>query len=287
MISIKTRLLNYLDVNKGITIQQLETHRLMQRDYRVLKGTIKFKPDYDDAWLFILAKEATIVFDIGCNIGQTSLLILHPGHIRQIILVDPQPSALSRAALNLIYNGWGHIARFICAFVSDTPDQQVDFYSLLGGAASSMYASHAVTASKLNKKISVTTTTIDQLVEIYDCQPDFVKIDTEGAERLVLQGGIELAKKHSTRFFVEMHSSVDLPMRQNAQAIIDWCSQVNYRAWYLKEKIELTSPEMIAERGRCHLLLLPSQADFPESLLPIQQGDSLNSSGVRNVPEKN
>lgn len=275
MKSIRIRLLQYLNHTRGLTFTEAGTYKLLGKTYHLIKGTLRPTPDYDDAWLLALSQEAKFVFDIGSNIGQAALLMLHSGDVQQIILVDPDPDALSKAAFNLVHNGLSHKARFVCAFVSDQSDQLVDFYSIMGGAASSMYAGHAVTASSQGKKVKVVTTTIDQMVRDYGIQPDLIKIDTEGAERLVLQGASELAKLQTTRFMVEMHSNPELSMRENAQAVLDWASRANYRAWYLKEKNLLTSPEKIANRGRCHLLLLPSNANLPPSIMKLGQSATL------------
>lgn len=51
MISPITRLLNYLEQHKGISITQMETANLLNKSYRVVKGSIRANPDYDDAWL--------------------------------------------------------------------------------------------------------------------------------------------------------------------------------------------------------------------------------------------
>ena len=124
-------------------------------------------------------------------------------------------------------------------------------------------------------KQSIPTTTVDYLVEIFNCVPDLVKIDVEGAERLVLQGAVELAHKQVARFLVEMHSNSELPMSENAQRVLSWCQKVNYRAWYLKDKVQLTAPELISGRGRCHLLLLPAEEMLPEILAKLEQGAPL------------
>ncbi len=58
-----------------------------------------------------------------------------------------------------------------------------------------------------------------------------------------------------------MHSPPKLPMRD--YAVLAWCAKNQYRAWYLSEGVALQSPEQIAQRGRCHLLLQPAGWDFP------------------------
>jgi hypothetical protein len=127
----------------------------------------------------------------------------------------------------------------------------------------------------------VSTVTVDALTATYGLIPDLVKLDVEGAEYLVLQGATALAQKQMTRFFVEMHSSAQLPMVENTQKVLGWCREQGYRAWYMKEKIELTDPAQVASRGRCHLLLLPEKMALPARLLPLEQGAVLEKVQLR------
>lgn len=53
-------------------------------------------------------------------------------------------------------------------------------------------------------QITVAGTTLDQLADIYD-PPDFVKIDTEGHELKVLEGGTAVFDR-GPRFLIEVHS---------------------------------------------------------------------------------
>ncbi|WP_300569539.1 hypothetical protein, partial [Flavobacterium sp.] len=92
------------------------------------------------------------------------------------------------------------------------------------------------------------------------------------------QGAVEIASKRATKFFIEMHSPPELPMEKNAELILNWCAENKYKAYYLKEAIELTSPEIIARRGKCHLLLLPAEENYPSYLKGIKQGALLPNS---------
>jgi len=266
---------NYLSSQYDIHLTRIEQTTILGKTYEVIRGTTREKPDYDDAWLYALSREAEFIFDIGCNIGQSSLLMMHNNNVKNILLVDPNPTALSQAAQNLILNGLSSKAHFICAFATNKTDEKIEFFTIGSGAAGSAYASHAKTAAKMQSSSFVPTLTIDSLVEIHTFIPDLVKIDVEGAETLVLIGAQALAKHQKTRFFIEMHSS-PISMYDNAIKIIDWCHNNNYKGWYLKDKFLLTSPYQISHRGRCHLLLLPKNIPFPQYLLPIQQGASLD-----------
>ena len=89
--------------------------------------------------------------------------------------------------------------------------------------------------------------------------------------------------------------SRELPMRENARHVLDWCQHESYQAWYLKTKMKVVTPEQIAGRGRCHLLLLPEDQELPAALVGLEQGAPLDKvrlgkkldpvSAARGIPE--
>ncbi|MBC8883193.1 hypothetical protein H9X57_06600 [Flavobacterium piscinae] len=64
-------------------------------------------------------------------------------------------------------------------------------------------------------------------------------------------------------------------MKENAQCIINWCKENNYKAYYLAQSIQITDSEIVAKRGKCHFLLLPFNEDYPTYLKMIKEGDAL------------
>jgi FkbM family methyltransferase len=216
-----------------------------------------------------------VIFDIGCNIGYTALLALIQNPQKRMILVDPNPEALKQAALNNIENNLGSNLSYMTAFVSETVDETIKFYTVGSGAAGSMYASHAVTAASNNMFLNVKTVTLDYLYDYYQLQPDLIKIDVEGAETLVMKGAKKIAKATQCTFFIEMHNVEGLGMEKATQLMIDWAEEMGYSVWYLKSKTILTSPEVVKNRGKCHLLLLPKEKDFPEYLKNVEQNAPL------------
>ena len=258
----------------GFVYKQLEVINFLNKRLKVLKGTIRTIPDKDDAWLFELARHHKVIFDVGSNIGQAAMLMLYHDNVDKIVLIDPNPKALSYAAENMIMNNLSHKAHFIPAFISDRAGETVELYTVGVGAAGSKFKGFAKTASKMDSHFSVNTVTLDSLSESLVLYPDLVKIDVEGAEWEVLQGAIRLATEIRPVFFVEMHSGLELSIGNNTERILDWCSQVGYRAWYLKTK-EPLSFESIKNRGRYHALLLPEERDFPEYLKTISEGSDI------------
>lgn len=247
---------------------------ILQDKYYVREGTIKEKPDYDDAWLYFLAKKAKFIFDIGCNIGQSALIINSANKKVKLLMVDPNPAALSIAAENLIRNDLILNSYFSCNFVSDISDKRIEFFTVDTGAAGSMYSKHAVTAARKDSHYLVSTTTVDNLCTTYGF-PDLVKVDVEGAEALVLRGAEICFQKTKTIFLVEMHSNPEMSMIDNASSILELCNKHNYKAWYLSKKAWLTNPKQLQNRGRCHLLLLPSGHTLPVGIEDIDQSEKI------------
>jgi FkbM family methyltransferase len=248
--------------------------RLLGSDLRVIEGTIT-REDKDDCWFFHLSSHSKILFDIGANIGKTALIAAVSGKNSRIVLVDPNPKALTYAAKNLLLNDLCANCSFFTGLVTDKVGDRQKFYTVGVGAAGSMYASTAHTASFLNSFFWVNTVTLDFVVDYYQLTPDLVKVDVEGAESLLLEGAGRLASTKRTRFFVEMHSLKELTMEQNASKILLWCNQHGFKAWILKNHDELKSTDQVRHRGRCHLLLQPEEWTYPDFLLGIPEGAPL------------
>jgi len=195
-----------------------------------------------------------------------------------VVAWDANPSALTRCAENLFLNGISHRARFVLGFASSRCGEELDFYTVGTGKAGSRYPGHARTASSRGSVIRTCSLTIDQVAADLDLRPDLVKIDVEGAESDTLEGAVVLAKSQSPpRIMVEMHAPPELPMVENCNRVLAWCAKTRYAAYYLKEHKRIISPDALAHRGRCHLLLLPEGALYPQWLTTIAEYISIET----------
>jgi FkbM family methyltransferase len=257
--------------------EKIVSGNLLGRPLRVINGTLR-KEDYDDAWFYYLAKNATCLFDIGANIGQTSLLANVIGNVKRIVLVDPNPEALIYASKNLILNNLASNCSFFSAFVGSSNGEQVKFYTVGVGSAGSMFATHAETARLINSFSFVYTVTLDYLADYYNIIPDLVKVDVEGAEFMVLKGAAGLAAHQKTRFIIEMHVTQGCPMEQNMDNVLEWTNANGYKAFFLVDGSEITSGAMLAHRGRCHILVQPGTWEYPSFLIGVKESAPLPAS---------
>jgi FkbM family methyltransferase len=266
---IKFKLHNFL-MSHGIIYSPKEVVYFNGQTLNVCKGSFSRKNENDDAWLYILSKHNRRILDIGCNIGQSSLLMMIQNR-NQIVCVDPNPKALARCAEMLIDNGYISQARFVNAFVGAEKDVPIEFFSTLFDAAGSKFSSFAKTSSSVSNSIFVNQTTVDSICEELDFIPDFIKIDVEGAEIDVLHGIESILKMQKPIMFIEVHSGQDLAIEENTKNILNWAITNDYQAFFCRNHIKLENIEQVKGAGKYHLLLIKNGENYPEYLKEIPE----------------
>ena len=136
--------------------------------------------------------------DVGANVGLFSVLLaklLDAG--RHVLAIEPTPPAIKHLRNNIRRNGVNSSVIVFEGVANDAGGLCVlsviegkEEYSSLGGIR------HCRVRGEPSRKIEVPGSTIDELVEKHGLSPGFIKIDTEGAECLVIAGAKETIRRH-------------------------------------------------------------------------------------------
>ena len=281
--SIKKPYIKYLNYKLTRSYNnKYETRKILNNNYKVIRGTIRSKADYDEGWILFLSSKSKVVFDIGCNVGYSTLLISQSENVNNIVVVEPNPLSLSIAAENLILNDLVSNVVFIPKAAYGKSGHKIQLWTMPGPfAAASTNINFSKSGAIANNCIDVETITLDDIAETYNLWPDLVKIDVEGVEHSVLQGSSKIAKKMGTKFLVEVHSCDSLSIVENTEKILDWCKVNNFIAYYLCEHIELIDSKIIERRGRYHLLLMHRDDQYPDGLNKIHQSEDINNIDIK------
>ena len=110
---IKQRLLN----KYGLRFLKVKKQEFYGKIFQLVGMQIRL--DYETGWLMQLAQNTKIIFDIGCNMGQTAVLFDAFSQANKIYLFDPNPYALAVCAENAILNDFSDKIRLYNRCVSD------------------------------------------------------------------------------------------------------------------------------------------------------------------------
>ena len=141
------------------------------------------------------------VFDVGANWGFYVLLAhKHRDAGCQIVAFEPHPQSAKELRTQITLNGIGG-ATVVEAAMSDRAGtlEFLDTGSAIGQKMAGLDNEFADA-----RRISVPTITLDAAAEQYG-MPDLIKLDVEGAENLVLEGGKTVLTRHRPILLVEVH----------------------------------------------------------------------------------
>jgi FkbM family methyltransferase len=159
-----------------------------------------------------MAKEGMVVVDIGANIGYYSLIAAKLVGMSGIVYAfEPEPTSYELLCKNIELNSYLNIVS-IQKSVSNKQGK-ADFWVDNAGAAISSFAKDNVIAfskspvSGLSEKpvpIKIETISLDEFFKNLSNKIDLIKIDTQGAEGLILEGADKiLTCNHNIKIIME------------------------------------------------------------------------------------
>lgn len=168
--------------------------------------------------------------DVGANIGFYSVLAakMLPG--RRVLAVEPNPEARRRLSENLVRNGVDAAVTVFAGLASDSPgDAELNLIEGMEEYSSMGAIVHAAVAGKVSRRVKVEAETLDRLVARFGLAPGLIKIDVEGAEKLVLDGASETLKRFRPVILSELSPALLGPMGASAAVIIAGLERLGYR----------------------------------------------------------
>lgn len=203
------------------------------------------------------ADPARDVLDVGANVGLFSVLaasLLQPE--RRVLAIEPTPGALQLLRGNLARNGVDHAVEVFEGVASNESGQAElsliagnEEYSSIGGIVHP-----SVDPAIPRQKLTVRAVTIDQLVDERGLQPGLVKIDTEGAEFLVLSGARHTLATYRPIIVSELADDLLRDFSNTAEQVIELLRSLDY------EVRDIDSGEQIRRFPyRGNVLAIPSR----------------------------
>ena len=184
--------------------------------------TLLTKEPHTIAWLNRMP-EGALMFDVGANIGLYSLYAAMMRGVK-VFAFEPEASNFALLARNIIINDAHHKVIAYPAAMSDRIELGRLFLNdpRPGGSGHSCgesvdYRLAPRTATAWHGCIAMTLDSVvfDHTLPI----PDFIKIDVDGLEYLVLSGGRRLLHESAVRE-VLIELNLDLPAHQNADRLL-------------------------------------------------------------------
>lgn len=211
-------------------------------------------------YLSSLNLQGKIIFEIGAQIG------FHAMHFAALVgdegfVYAFEPNSFNRERMDIILEKNPDLAKRIKTFdvaISDNNGLE-EFYfcrDVDKGTSSGSFIAKAHTYYPKSKQYLelfetalVKTVSLDNIASLIgsDIIPHVIKIDVEGAESSVLQGGVELLKKHRPLIMMEVHSIY------NMLKTCDILQSVHYEVALLKEEPD----------GRCFIAAEPHSEVLP------------------------
>ncbi|GIW67116.1 MAG: hypothetical protein KatS3mg095_1014 [Candidatus Parcubacteria bacterium] len=206
------------------------------KDIYYYGGYIYMDPEYR-LNLFIIKnifKEDLVFFDLGAHYGWFSLLVSNLLPQSKVYAFEPDPYVLKILEKNKRPN-----IEIIDKAVSNK-EGKIKFYSrpLLSSGVSTLNieSENLVFKNIPYSEVEVESITLDNFCFKNNIYPDFIKIDVEGAEEMVLKGAEEVLKNHNSIIAIEIWFKPFSDVYKNS---VDILKSYGYKIYAINEDGDL------------------------------------------------
>ena len=195
--------------------------------FRVICEHGRFEPEIIDR-LLQLARPDTTVFDVGANLGLMAIPVLNACASCRVVSFEPSPNSLSFLRQTMSGAAFGDRWVLIDKALSDRSGE-LDF--TVGSPEDALFegfrsGDHIAAARTIPVKVS---TLDDEWRALGRPRVSAVKIDVEGAEQQVLDGGRALLAEQRPSVLLEWHEAYLRRFATPPAALLDIAGRYHYR----------------------------------------------------------
>ena len=177
-------------------------------------------------------KEGAVFVDVGANVGNHSLFVAAFLNPVRIIPFEPNPPAYKLLLANVVMNGFQHL--FDLTHIGlGLADEKAE------GLSMSVPERNLGAARMLPDTGNVATITGDEALT--GTTPDFIKIDVEGMEMMVLHGLAETIARCAPMILIEVD-------RENDDAFQDWINTKDYEVLETFQRYQVNRNYLLKKR---------------------------------------
>ena len=182
-----------------------------------------------------LAQNCKNIYDVGANCGWFSLELAARFPNATIHAFEPVQDLFHDLKQNLDLNKFENIKTFQFGFSNQNTKAQI-YYDPMNSAHTSLAST--IDSHCDEKLTDIDLKTLDSFATA-ETKPDFIKIDVEGAELLVLQGAHSLIHKHQPIFFLEMVRKWTKHFNYHPNDLIHYLNEYDYSCYKILENNKL------------------------------------------------
>jgi FkbM family methyltransferase len=203
-------------------------------DFQIYQHTIPSISNTNSEFLLqeILLKPGNTFLDVGANYGMFTLFATQlVGSEGRVIAIEPQPRLAEALRQSKSQNDLKQVTILEMALSNQSGQEEFAVPSHSSGIGS-LFQEHASSSSKITK-INVNVKTLDQVVEeMQFLKIDLIKVDVEGAELLVFQGGNSLLREQSPFIWFEVNPGAQNIASITVDEILDFLKKLGYCKFY-------------------------------------------------------
>lgn len=235
--------------------------------FHVIKGEIPEEPEIDLVRFFLPHVKRFI--DVGANTGLYGFLAAQETAAdAKVLMIEPQPDCIETLRETIWLNNWESKVMLLPCGLAGEPGELRLHLSGTGSTFDNRFNDN-VTLPTLN----VSVETLDRLADQHPIgRPDFIKIDVEGFEQAVLDGGFHVLEQDRPVLFIEIADRILNRSFRNPkyQMTIETLQRHGYRVWRCTEKGLLEEAFPIREQKHLSMYLALHEVKHQQWIGPIQ-----------------